>query len=177
MKSHIANVLDLELNDWEIIEFGITTVDLKSREILQTYSIPVAERYLPLRPDIAKLTGWTDKMLDRQGIPFDQACHKIKEKYGGRGRLLITDSEQETQAIRRNIHMRWDSLSWKQAEVFPFGLDQINVSSLFKIKTGDFTNRSLTDMLDAYGLEFEGSQHRASDDSFNIARLFLKLME
>jgi inhibitor of KinA sporulation pathway (predicted exonuclease) len=181
MKSHIANVIDLEINcGWEIIEFGLTTVDLAERKILQTYSIPISGRAKLLSPAISALTGWTDKKLDAAGVPFHEACYRIRDKYGGHGRLLITDSEMETVAIKRHLNIRYSSSEDDERKaMYPFGgrQDTLNVSSLYKIKTGDFYNRSLTHMLNYFDLEFEGRLHRASADSYNIARLFLELIK
>lgn len=53
----------------------------------------------------------------------------------------------------------------------------MNVSNLFRIKYKDFKSQSLLGMLEATGLGFIGRQHRAKDDSFNIARLFLELIK
>lgn len=163
MKSKIANVLDLEFNtNKEIIEIGITMVDLETRKILKTYSIPIKNLLGPIDPEITKLTGWTDSKLAKQGTNLWIACDRITQKYGGKGRLLIVDSDEESSLFAPHSS--------------PFGKSMINVSTLYCIKFKKFgIETSLENMLKDVGLKFEGTQHRASDDSKNIARLFLEL--
>ena len=181
MKNHIANVIDLELNDWKIIEIGLTTVDLKKKSIVKTYSIPILPSvFMPLTPEIEELTGWTDKKLAKSGIYFSAALDRLQNKYGSKGRLTIVDTDNEINAFKTNIFKTMSStlsLYDEIDEIMPFGEDHINVSTLFKIKTGIFENLSLIKMLKHYKIEFEGKHHRADADSYNIAKLFLELIK
>ena len=172
MKSHIVNCIDLELNDFEVIEVGLTTVDMHEREILQSYSFPV-KPILPIKEDIVKLTGWSTAKLEKIGEPIYAVYLRFLNKYGLVGRLMVTDIENEWMSVIANIdqeYMCFDEGGWAKP------CDTMNVSSLYKIKHKDFLkNRSLDFMLSMEGLEFEGRRHRAKDDSYNIARLFLSL--
>jgi len=178
MRSNIANVLDLELTCYEngvfpageqaeIIEFGLTTVDLGAGQILKTYSIPVIPTVSTVSPYCTALTGWTAAKLRRQGVPFAEACRRMAEKYGGRNRFLVTDSSDECEIVRAQC-ARMDV-------PYPLGFCKFNVSALFQLLGGLPGGLSLDEMLAAVGMEFEGVRHRGSDDSRNIARLFLAL--
>lgn len=179
MKSKIANVLDTEWTCYEdgfptgespeIIEVGITEVDLESLTIIRTLSIAVKPVKSKVSPYCTALTGWTEAALKRQGVPLSEACRRVAQKYGGVNRLLVTDCGSEAPSMKAECEL---------ANVeFPFGEEQLNVSVLFALVTGNRKRLSLTDMLNAVGLEFEGVLHRAGDDSKNIARLFIKLTE
>jgi inhibitor of KinA sporulation pathway (predicted exonuclease) len=180
MRSNIANVLDLELTCYdagifpagerpEIIEFGITTVDLTTRQILKTFSIPVVPTMSKVSPFCTALTGWTEAKLRRQGVSFEEACRRISEKYGGANRLLVTDSDDEADTVARQCQLL--------GVANPFGNSRQNVSTLFQLLMRDKRNVGLDEMLTALGLAFEGRRHSGADDSKNIARLFLAILD
>lgn len=163
----IANVLDLELNRGNIIEIGVTQVDLKNLSITMTSSFCIWPQPLPLQKDIINLTGLTDKKLESSGISLEKACSIIANNYGPR-RLLVTDSDNELHPFNRKRTRRLN----------PFIGPQLNITNLFKIATNSFDKSlSLSNMLKVFDLEFEGTLHRAGDDSKNIARLFIIIME
>lgn len=178
MKSHIANVLDLELSCYpggvfppderqEIIEIGLTTVDLARMKVLKVRSIPIIPTMSSISPYCTELTGWTQRALKRQGCTFKVAVRRLVEKYGSRNRLLVFDSAKDREAI-----------DW-QCSLFglpsPFGQSELNVSVLYSVFTGDFRNVKLEEKLNRLGLAFEGVPHRADVDSLNIARLMIEL--
>lgn len=178
MKTHIANVLDLELTCYpggvfppderqEIIEIGLTTVDLYSMKILKTRSIPVIPTMSRVSAFCTELTGWTEEALKRRGVEFPEAVRRLTELYGSRNRLLVTDSAGDRKA------MDW------QCAIFglpsAFGPYEQNVSVLYSIATGDFRNVKLEEKLERLNLKFEGVPHRADTDSKNIARLMVEL--
>lgn len=180
MRSNIANVLDLELTCWkngivpdgerpEIIEFGITSVDLSTRRILKTLSIPVVPTMSTVSPFCTELTGWTEAKLRRQGVSYSEACRRLSQKWGAFNRLLITDSDDEALAVGRQCRLL--------GIANPFGASRFNVATLFQILRADKRNVGLDEMLAAVGLAFEGQRHNGADDSKNIARLFLTIVE
>jgi len=178
MKNHIANVLDLELSCYpggifppgeqqEIIEIGLTTVDLASMKILKVRSIPIIPTMSSISPFCTELTGWTEEALKRRGCTFPEAVRRLTELYGSRNRLLVSDSAGDRKA------MDW------QCAIFglptAFGDDELNVSVLYSIYTGDFRNVKLEEKLNRVGIKFDGIPHRADVDSKNIARLIIEL--
>lgn len=179
-KSKIANVLDTEWTCYEdgvfpdgqsaeIIEVGITEVDLESLTIVRTLSIAVKPVKSTVSRYCTELTGWTESALNRQGVILFEACRRITQKYGGQNRLLVTDCGSEAPSMQAQCQL--------SNVAFPFGDEQLNVSVLFALVTGNRKRLGLTEMLNAVGLEFEGRLHRAGDDSKNIARLLIKLTE
>ena len=178
MKNHIANVLDLELSCYpggvfpaderqEIIEIGLTTVDLARMKVLKVRSIPIIPTMSSISPFRTELTGWTEEALKRQGCEFTEAVRRLTEKYGSRNRLLVSDSTGDRKALD------WQCSLFGLAS--PFGEDELNVSVLYSMFTGDFRNVKLEEKLNRLGLAFEGVPHRADVDSLNIARLMIEL--
>ena len=140
-----------------------TPVPTKSR------SIPVVPVMSSVTPFCTELTGWTEARLRRQGVPFAEAIRRLSEKHGAASRLLVTDSNGDAELVASECRI----LGVPQ----PFGLDRLNVATWFALVTRQKRNRGLEHMLATLGLQFEGTPHRASDDSRNIARLFLKLLQ
>lgn len=178
MKTHIANVLDLELTCYpggvfppderqEIIEIGLTTVDLNTMKILKVRSIPVIPTMSKVSPFCTEMTGWTEADLKRRGVEFPEAVRRLTDLYGSRNRLVVSDSAGDRKA------MDWQCSMFGLPSAF--GGDELNVSVLYSIATGDYRNVKLEEKLSRLGLKFEGRPHRADDDSKNIARLMVEL--
>jgi len=177
---NLVNVLDTELTCYpdgifppgekqEIIEIGLTEVDLHTLQIKRTLSIPVVPVMSTVSPFCTELTGWTMAKLQKQGVTYTEACRRLAAKYGAQGRLLVTDSNGDPLSVRRQCTL---------LDVdYPLGDDHLNVSSLFSMVTGQRQNLSLGEKLKVLGLDFDGRPHRADVDSANIARLFIKLLE
>lgn len=160
--SNIANVFDIEHDDGRLIEIGLTTVSLKEKQVIQSYSIPIKPDF-ELSEEISLLTGWTCSKLLRQGVSKEEAARRL-DNYGSSNRLLITDHSDEITFLERAF----------QRTLSPH---RLNVSILFGLKTGNDINLGLEQMLLLCGLQFEGKAHSAADDSRNIARLFLALLQ
>lgn len=176
MKSQIANVVDLELSCYpgdlfpegerkEIIEVGLTTVDLRALAILKTYSFPVIPTMSRISPYCTELTGWTEKKLLRQGMPFARVMKLLAEKHGAKNRVLVSDHSGEAAAMAAQC----ESMGIE----CPLGDEQHNVSTVIAIVTGNLENLSLDEKLALFGLQFEGDRHRGANDSYNIARLLV----
>src|SRR5579885_1286542 len=159
--ANTVNVLDVEHDSGRLIEIGLTTVALKKRQILKTYSLPIKIEF-ELDKDIVELTGWTTTKLRKQGITREEAVRRL-DNYGSSNRLLVTDHSDEIPFLEESLGR---SLS----------PHRLNVSILLALQTGNDINLGLEQMLSLVGLEFEGRQHFAADDSRNIARLFLRLL-
>jgi inhibitor of KinA sporulation pathway (predicted exonuclease) len=177
---NLVNVLDTELTCYadgvfpegekqEHIHFGLTVVDLRTLQILRTVSTPIIPVMSTVTPFCTGLTGWTKAKLTKQGVHYAVACRRIMAKEGSLNRLLVTDSNGDVTSVREQCKL--------MGVDHPFGEDHLNVSTLFTLITGQRENLSLAEKLAVVGLKFEGRPHRADVDSFNIARLLVKLLE
>lgn len=179
MKSNIICCIDAEytcdnipsLAAGELIEIGVTTINFKERKIIQSYSLPIKSEHALISDYCTKLTGWTKSKLNRQGMNIEEAYKRLY-KYGCYNRLLVVDTKDEI----RQLNMQFQVQNPYFHKV-PLGDEIVNVSTLFNLKTKEMGNFSLEDMMDKVGLKFEGLPHRASVDSFNIAKLFLELIK
>ncbi len=178
MKSHVANVLDLEMSCYpdgifpederqEVIEVGLTTVDLRDMRILAVRSMPIIPTMSSISPFCTELTGWTEAALRKQGMPFEEAVRRLLEKHGSKNRLLVSDSAGDRKFFD------WQCAMYGKSS--PFGEDELNVSVLYSMYTGQYENVSLQEKLAKLGLQFEGRPHRAEWDSKNIAHLLIEL--
>ncbi len=170
--SKIGNCIDLELHEGEVIEVGLTTIDLGARAIIQSYSFPI-KHDKRISDEIYKLTGWTQAKLNKGGEELPIVYKRLVEKYGLLGRLLIVDDKDEFSTLNGDAFNKDENFEhW-----YDGAPEQINVSNLYRIKHREFKSQSLEGMLEGESLVFVGRQHRAKDDSFNIARLFLELIK
>lgn len=163
---------DLEMCCWddgrdprtgEIIEIGVAAIDIYEGTITDRSQYYV----LPEKDDISdfctRLTGITQKRLDKQGKPLKEVLESMKERYGhhsiygawGRDNLVI-----RKECEQKGLQM-------------PF-YEYLNLKTLFminnRIKNKRFGMRKAMGMA---GLEFEGTQHSGFDDAYNLARLTL----
>lgn len=180
MKSLIVNVLDLELTCWpdgkvppgqrkEIIEAGLTTIDLSSLTIGKSLSFPVIPTMSEVSPFCTELTDWTEAKLKRQGMTMKELVRRLATKHGAKNRVLVTDSGSEAETFRTQCELMGID--------YPFGNETHNVSTMFSMLTKRFENLSLKEKLRLLGLEFEGRPHSGVDDSRNIARLLIAVIQ
>jgi inhibitor of KinA sporulation pathway (predicted exonuclease) len=176
----IVNVLDKELTCFadgivppgqqrDIIEFGVTSVDLHTLTIRASISLPVWPERSTVSAYCTELTGWTLPLLKKHGMPFGEACRRLRVKHGSGSRLVITDASEELDEVKQQC--------MDLGVEYPFGSDTLNVSALFIMLVQPQRQLSLKEMLEYFGMEFEGTEHRAVDDSYNLARLYVRLME
>lgn len=180
MRYLLANVLDEERTCYpdgvfpdgeipEVIEFGITVVDLVAREIIETRSIPVKPKLSRVSPYCTELTGWTHERLMEVGVDFEDACRLIVNQFDGLNRLLVIDSVSDVVALENqcsatNVPM-------------PFGPHRLDVSLMFSLLTGRRKRIGNDKLLRLLGLEPEPVRHRADSDSLGTARALLAVLD
>lgn len=179
--NNIALAVDFELNpfkvlcgaseEWEVTEVGLTEVDLVNRKILKKVSFPIKCEHI-INDEIATLTGWTYGKLQKVGYNLLDVCEKLETKYGARNRLIIVDQWGELDPLRTQLYHTEEGF-----HAYPFGSKLFNIADFYRIRKNDFTDQSMSSMLKGLGLEFIGKPHRAADDSYNIARIFLELIK
>lgn len=159
--SNTANVIDVEHDNGRLIEIGLTTLSIKDRKILHSFSLPIKTDF-QLSSEISELTGWTQAKLLKQGISKEEASRRL-DMYGSQNRLPVTDHSDEIPFLETALGR-------------PLSPHRLNVSLMVALFTGHDINLGLDQMLAMYDLRFEGKPHSAVDDSKNIARLFLKML-
>lgn len=169
-------VIDIESTCWErqqtdeiseIVEIGVSVIDTKTGNIIDTRDIIVKPEYSKVSEFCTKLTTLTQEDVD-SGISFKDACRILVNDYNVReymwGSYGHYDKHQfETQCRRENIE-------------YPFSKGHINVKLLFALKYSLKRQVGMSKALEFLGLPLIGTHHRGGDDSVNIARILSRIL-
>ncbi|XP_033756055.1 3'-5' exoribonuclease 1-like [Pecten maximus] len=160
----------------EIIEFPIILVDVHKKTVVDefhSFCKPVLNSQLS--EFCTELTGITQADVDAsETFPavFQKAEEWMREKHLGDGNkfTIVTDGPWDMS--------RFLCLQCQHSDqVFPrWAKKWINIRKTY----GSFykcRRKKLEDMLIYLGMKFEGKQHRGRDDSRNIARIAIRLIE
>lgn len=162
----------------EIIEFPMVLINTRTLEIVDSFQEYVKPELNPQLSDFCvKLTGITQKMVD-EADPFPSVLEKAvawlqerelgtKYKYA-----ILTDGAWDMSKFL-NIQCRISRIRYPQ-----FAKKWINIRKSY----GNFykvprTQTKLSTMLDKLGLKYEGRPHSGLDDSRNIARIALRMLQ
>lgn len=171
-------VVDIEATCWEgappkgqeaeIIEIGICPVDVQSLERLEKRSILVRPERSRVSPFCAELTTLTQKQLDKEGIPFAEACRILRKDYDSRDRAWASFGDYDRRQFERQC---------QSGDVtYPFGPGHINVKTLFALTHRLKREAGMAKALRLMNLSLEGTHHRAVDDAWNIAAILIDFM-
>jgi inhibitor of KinA sporulation pathway (predicted exonuclease) len=176
MKFDQILVVDIESTCWEeklidnisdVIEIGITPIDTKSGELLDTRDIILRPENSNVSEFCTKLTTLTQEDVD-SGIAFKEACDILKNEYNSKKRVWASyghyDKNQfEGQCIRENIE-------------YPFAKAHINVKILLALRYSLKKDIGMLKALRLLNMEHIGVHHRGGDDSRNIAKILTKIL-
>lgn len=179
MDAQLLNVVDVEATCWdgpvppgevdEIIEIGLTVVDLEARERVGRHRILVRPQRSAVSAFCTELTGLTQAEVET-GLPFADACALLAAEHGAGARAWASwgdyDRKQFTRQCRDN------------GVVYPFGLAErhTNAKAVFTDAHGLRRRPGMAQALRLAGLPLEGRHHRGEDDAWNIAALVLGLV-
>ena len=172
-------VVDLEATCWDgptpegqaqdIIEIGLTLVDVQTFECSGKRSILVQPTRSTLSPFCTKLTGITPRMLQKDGIALDEACRILRKEYGSNKRLWASWGDFDRRQFVRECRER--------SIKYPFGPSHINVKSLHAILLGHTRAFGARAAVEGLGYTFEGNHHRGDDDAWNIAKVMAHILK
>ena len=173
-------VIDLEATCWkdrppnetpekerqnEIIEIGITTVDMKTRKITDSESIIVWPTTTKISEFCTKLTTLTPEFVNANGTTFREAIRYMRDKYDTKRNMWASWGDWDMFAFKRQCE--------KEGVPYPFNTNHLNVKSAWCWKHG--FNCGVGKACNFAGIKFEGTSHRGIDDSKMIAKLLLTL--
>jgi len=174
----LVNVIDLEACCWygdpptgqhkEIIEIGITCVDYFTKEITESRSIIVKPEFSEISKFCTKLTTITQELIDKEGIPFKNACKILVDEYQSDKRLWFSWGDFDRIALKKESELKKTN--------YPFSRTHFNLKEWYAFKRGEKTSTSVSNALKELGLKFEGQCHRGVSDSFNTAKILQKLV-
>ncbi|MGW1723592.1 exonuclease domain-containing protein [Streptomyces sp. NPDC002306] len=177
----LLNVIDLEATCWEgqpppgsvseVIEIGLTVVDLRARRRTERHRIVVRPVRSAVSAFCTELTGLTQDEVER-GVGFAEACATLAERHGARARTWASWGDYDRHQFTRQC--RADRVA------YPFGhpaeRTHTNAKAVFTEAYGLRKKPGMAQALRLAGLPLEGRHHRGEDDAWNIAALVLDLV-
>ncbi|MFJ6480275.1 MULTISPECIES: 3'-5' exonuclease [unclassified Streptomyces] len=174
----LLNVVDVEATCWagdqppdavsEIIEVGLTVVDLAAGERLARRRILVR----PVRSRVSgfctELTGLTQDEVDG-GVSFTEACRLLAAEHRAGFHPWASWGDYDRHQFTRQCRAT--------RTPYPFGRHHINAKAAFTDAYGLRKRPGMAQALEIAGLRLEGRHHRGEDDAWNIAALVLHLSE
>ena len=175
MTARLVNVVDVEATCWrgspppgqvsEIIEIGLTVVDLVARERVAKHRILVRPAASEVSEFCTELTGLTQSEVDG-GVSFADACARLVDEHEARERGWASWGDYDRKQFSRQCAATGVD--------YPFGARHTNAKAVF---AGDGRQVGMARALEIENLPLEGRHHRGDDDSWNIAGLVLLMAE
>ena len=164
-------VVDVESTCWEkdpppdqkseIIEIGIVLLDKFTGQITQKQGIVVKPVQSEVSEFCTSLTGWTQSQVDALGIPFADACEKIKKEYQSKSRVWASWGDYD----RKMFVEQCKDLGIK----YPFTPQHLNVKQAVSFLSDSNKSLGMAEGLQFLGLPLVGQHHKGEDDAYNIA--------
>jgi len=172
----LINVVDVEATCWEgqpppgqvseIIEIGLTVVDLDQATRLAKHRILVRPQRSRVSAFCTELTSLTQEEVD-QGVTFVEACRALARDHHASTTPWVSWGDYDrNQFTRQCQHTNTE---------YPFGKDHTNAKLRFTEAHNLRKRPGMAQALEIAGLKLEGRHHRGDDDSWNIAALVLHL--
>ncbi len=173
-------LVDLEWTCWEdeqpppgqqneIIEIGVCLLDINKLTRTRRENILVRPQRSTLSEFCAKLTHLSQKQLEEKGIPFDEACQKLRERYHSDQRTCAGYSDSDRERMKEQCQ------AFEVA--YPFGETYLNVENLVNLALNQPNKIDLMEAMELLHLPFEGEHHRAKADSWNTAAILAELLQ
>src|SRR6478735_9509914 len=171
-------VIDIESTCWDgglppkgetndIIEIGLTPLELHTGRRLEKRSILVRPDRSRVSPFCTQLTTLTQEQVDG-GITFMEACEILRKKYQSRDRVWASFGDYDRTMFQKQCEA--------EGIPYPFGPRHLNVKTLFAIARGLPHEIGMAEALGLMGVPLEGTHHRGDDDAWNIAGILAALV-
>ncbi|GAA3003223.1 3'-5' exonuclease [Kitasatospora albolonga] len=174
--AQLLNVVDVEATCWdgqpppgavsEIIEIGLTVVDLAARRRVARHRILVRPARSAVSAFCTELTGLTQAEVMR-GVEFAEACRLLAAEHLSGQRVWASWGDYDRHQFTRQC---------RAARVrYPFGHRHVNAKAAFTEAYGLRKRPGMAQALQLAGLPLEGRHHRGEDDAWNIGALVLEV--
>jgi inhibitor of KinA sporulation pathway (predicted exonuclease) len=174
--ARFLNVVDVEATCWrdapppdqpfEIIEIGLTIVDLVERRRVAKHRLLVRPERSTVSEFCTELTGLTQAEVDT-GLSFGEACRLLTEEHRADSRVWASWGDYDRKQFTQQC---------AATEVpYPFGSRHVNAKAVFGEAQGWSKGVGMHRALEVAGLPLEGRHHCGADDAWNIAALILGL--
>ncbi len=172
----LVNVVDVEATCWdgeappgavnEIIEIGLTVVDLRAGVRVARHGILVRPARSTVGAFCTELTGLTQAEVDT-GLEFADACRLLAAEHASGARAWASWGDYDRHQFTRQCQAT--------GTAYPFGSRHTNAKKVFTEANGLRKRPGMAQALKIAGLPLEGRHHRGEDDAWNIAALVLTL--
>ncbi|MGW4473773.1 exonuclease domain-containing protein [Nonomuraea sp. NPDC004354] len=172
------NVVDVEATCWdgrpppgsvsEIIEIGLTVVDLRTRERRSRHRILVRPARSTVSAFCTDLTGLTQAEVET-GVGFAEACRMLAAEHAAGSRPWASWGDYDRHQFTRQCAAT--------GAAYPFSRRHTNAKAVFTEAHGLRKRPGMAEALRIAGLPLEGRHHRGEDDAWNIAALVLSLAD
>ncbi|MEU8920171.1 3'-5' exonuclease [Kitasatospora sp. NPDC048545] len=176
VNEHLLNVVDVEATCWdgqpppgqvsEIIEIGLTVVDLRAGERLAKHRLLVRPTRSKVSPFCTELTGLTQAEVDG-GLSFAEACRTLAARHRTGSTPWASWGDYDRNQFTRQCR--------QTGTPYPFGHRHTNAKVVFTASHVLRRRPGMAQALTLAGLPLEGRHHRGDDDAWNIAALVLDL--
>jgi inhibitor of KinA sporulation pathway (predicted exonuclease) len=155
----------------EIIEVGVCLLGVGTgeRSDIEPRPFYVKPTSTVVTPFCTELTGITEEMVDRQGVPFAEACEVLNEACKTRQRVWASYGDYDRKIFERQCQ--------REAVPYPFGKTHVNVKTLVALLAGARRETGMEKVLGRMGLPLEGRHHCGRDDAWNIAKILWTVIE
>jgi len=171
-------VIDVESTCWEkqppagqvseIIEVGLTTLDVRTLERTQKFSFFVRPTRSEVGPFCTQLTSIKPEDV-AEAPSLSEVCQRLKKEFHSKERLWASYGDYDRRQFERNCsELGFDA---------PFGTSHLNVKTLLAILHGWKHEVGMHEALEKLGLPLEGTHHRGGDDAWNIAALLAVVLK
>lgn len=172
----LLNVIDIEATCWdgqpppgavsEIIEIGLTVVDLRAAERVARHRILVRPARSTVSAFCTELTGLTQPEVDT-GVSFAEACRLLASEHKSGTRPWASWGDYDRNQFTRQCRATGTR--------YPFGHRHTNAKLPFTSSYGLRKRPGMAQALKVAGLPLEGRHHSGADDAWNIAALILEV--
>ncbi|GAA3895335.1 3'-5' exonuclease [Streptomyces gulbargensis] len=178
----LVNVVDVEATCWdgqpppgavhEIIEVGLTVVDLTARRRVARHGILVRPARSEVSGFCTELTGLTPADVAR-GVSFAEACRILAEEHDAQRRPWASWGDYDRKQFEAQCRATGAPYPFDR----PAERGHTNAKAVFTGAYGLRKRPGMADALKIAGLPLEGRHHRGEDDAWNIAALVLDLAD
>lgn len=155
----------------EIIEIGITGVDIDKLETTFSESIIVRPQKSTVSEFCTKLTTLTQEDVNK-GINYHSACERIEREYNSRRKMMVSWGDYD-----RIMFEKFENDKYPFGHRYPFGRRHLNLKATFALLYGLDKEMGMDQALKYIGIPLDGTHHRGVDDSKNIAKILIHVLK
>ncbi|MFC4373781.1 exonuclease domain-containing protein [Nocardia halotolerans] len=174
----LLNVVDVEATCWaespppgqvgEIIEIGLTVVDLGTRTRTSRHGILVRPARSTVSEFCTELTSLTQQQVDT-GVDFAEACRILTTEFAAGSRPWASWGDYDRKQFRAQCA--------ETGVPYPFGPSHTNAKQVFADSYRLRKRPGMAGALRIAELPLAGRHHRGEDDAWNIGALVVAVLE